>query len=71
MTDRTQLEKAIYSPAMPLSLDPYKTLYITSFIDKSPSALSLSNFYIDLIRSTGHDVKLDSKFAYYCKLPLI
>lgn len=58
------MEKAVYSPAMPLSLTLYKTLYITSFLDDSQPAQSLSNLYVDLIRSTGHDVKLDSKFLY-------
>lgn len=49
---------------MPLSLTLYKTLYITSFLDDSQPAQSLSNLYVDLIRSTGHDIKLDSKFLY-------
>lgn len=65
------MEQIVYSPALPLTLDPYKTLYMTSFMDKSLSAQSLSNFYVDLIRSTGHDVKLDSKYAQICKLTLI
>ena len=61
MIDRGQLEKALSSPALPLTLEPYNTLYMSSFHDGSEIARNLSRFYVDFVRSTGHDVRISGE----------
>src|SRR5699024_8579228 len=59
LTDRKQLEKAAYSPALSLSLNQYKTLYLSSFHDQDDSSKALSRLYSNLVHSSGSNVYLD------------